>query len=242
MRVTIVRNRQFAVDVIAQTILFHARVEINTDYFLGVLLKCEFFARAAEGLINLQVDGCGQRSHVGDTKISCDGRCWHSLLPQVLELKLGLVELEDWSDEITEDDWAKYILGLAVVADYNLALPRLRHLTGLGRVSTELDHDTHLGIEDHSLGDHCKDELCILFTFLLLSGGLDLASRSLVLPGGSFIGLLIGVFLNWLDLTYPGNLHLLTASVFKEELFGHDLVSVLSSEVNVLVLLKWFVE
>jgi hypothetical protein len=145
--------------------------------------------------------------------------------------------MEDWSDEVAKDDWREYILGLTVITDHNLALPGLRHLTSLGRVCTEFNHDTHLRIKNHSLRNHCKDELLVLIFITLCGSGLNLTSGSLVLPGCCIICLLLSILLYRLDLAYPSYFHLLTASVLKEILLRDDLVGVLSSKINVLYFL-----
>ena len=162
------RNDQFAIDCVAQTVLLHSRIKVNLNSVGLVLLKRQLLYGAAERLIDLEVDSGGQRTHVPNRKLFGLGCSGDTLLPHVLEVELWHVELQNGSDEVTEDvrvyDW----LGLAVITDDSLALPGLRHLADLGRIRAELDHDTVLRVQDYSIRDNGEHKF-LLFLFLFLA-------------------------------------------------------------------------
>lgn len=144
----------------------------------------------------------------------------------------GQVELQDWSDEVSEHIAVEHGFGLAVVADHSLALPRFTHLSDLRRVSPELNHDAHLGIQDYCVGDHSEHELLLFFFFFLFRACSQTTSRRCVFVCSNF-GLLLVVFLLRLDLPDPTDPHLLATSVLQKELLGHNLMCVLSSKIDV---------
>lgn len=90
MGVAIVRDRQLAVDVIGQAVLLHSRVEINLDRLGLVLLKGQLLDWARERLIDFEVDSGSEGSHVLNDELLGLGRGWNTLLPKVLEVKLGV--------------------------------------------------------------------------------------------------------------------------------------------------------
>lgn len=125
MWVSIMGNNQFAINGIREAILLHAWVEIDFDVLTSVLLQGEFLAWAAERLVDLKIDRGGKGTHIADLELFSNGTCWNSLLPQVLELELWVVELQNWRNEITKHKWVEHVLGLAVISNHNLALPWL---------------------------------------------------------------------------------------------------------------------
>ena len=140
------RNNQFAIYCVTETVLLHARIEVNLDRVGLVLLECQLLDSAGEGLINLEVDSGWQRTHVLYGKLLGLRSSGDTFLPHVLEIELGHVELQNGSDEVTKDIRVEDWLGFTVITDDSLALPGLRHLADLCRVGTELDHDTELGV------------------------------------------------------------------------------------------------
>lgn len=88
----------------------------------------------------------GKRSGIVDFQLLRDGQRGDTLLPQILEVQFLCVESQGRRDEIAENSGVPNRLWLSITASLNLTLPRLSHSSGLSRVGTEFDHDTHLWI------------------------------------------------------------------------------------------------
>ena len=111
--------------------MLHARVELNLNEIFCIFLKSHLLDFAIEGWFNLQAEGSLERTGVLDCQLLGDRLNLHVLLPEILKLELGLVEMQGWSDEVAEDVGVEDWLGLPVTTDDHLALPRLRDLADL---------------------------------------------------------------------------------------------------------------
>ena len=231
VRVAFVGNSKLSVDVIRHSVLLHAWVELDLNFILSVFLKSHLLDFAVERWFNLQAEGSLERSSVLDGQLLGDRLNLSVLFPEIFELELGLVELQGWSDEGTEDVRVKYGFGLPITADDYLALPGLRDLANLERVCSEFNHDSHLRVESDLIGHDGEDKL--LFFLLFFLAWESYGFRGLLLGFFSFGLLSTLLFLFHLLLSGPDDLHRLPASILKEELPWNIFVGVFGAEVDV---------
>ena len=125
------RDGELSVDMVRHSVLLHARVELDLDEVLCILLESHLLNLAVERWFDLEAQGSLERTSVLDGQGPGDGLDLDVLLPEILELKLGEVELQGGSDEVAEDVGVDDWFGLPVATDNNLALPWLSNLTDL---------------------------------------------------------------------------------------------------------------
>ena len=102
-----------------------------------------------------------------DLELFDDGLSHHTFLPQVLKVKLGLVELEGRGREISGDIHLPDLTGLAVISNNSLAQPLFCDLANLLGEGSKLHHDTHLGAERNVVWDHLEHKLVVFLLGLL---------------------------------------------------------------------------
>jgi len=158
MRMVCMRNGQLAGDVVRQSILLHAWIEVDADGF-GVLAgERQLISGATEWLVDLESDCCWQGAGVRETQRLGDRHRGDALLPEVFELKALLAEAQAGSDELASDSWTEGNLGFSIASDCRLALPVLLDLSDIEGVRAELHFVSHLGVEHHGLGNDGEDE------------------------------------------------------------------------------------
>lgn len=220
-----VRDHYLAIDVVTDTVLLHAWVEFDFHCISRVFLERHFFDWAAERWVNLEADSRLKRASVFDGEVLRDRHRWNTLLPEVLEVNLRVVELKGRRDEvaknITEVNW----LGLSLISDEDLALPLFKELADCRCIRADFNHDAHLGVQH----DLCRSDREHLRLFGLLLFG---QSRcfGVILSILRFVRLLLFFF----ALTSPDDLHRLSATVFEEELLYDVLVGVFRTKVDLL--------
>jgi hypothetical protein len=84
----LVRNSQFAVEMVGAAVLLNAGVEVDSDSISVARSKGELVDRAAERLVDLKHDGRRQGASVLDSQVLGDGHGRHSLFPNIFEIEL----------------------------------------------------------------------------------------------------------------------------------------------------------
>jgi hypothetical protein len=85
----LVRDSELAIQVVGASVLLDAGVEVNPDGIGVTRLESQLVNGAREGLVDLKHDSCRKRAGILDGQVLGDGHCWHSLFPDIFEIKLG---------------------------------------------------------------------------------------------------------------------------------------------------------
>jgi len=83
---TIVRNCELSINMIRESVLLHAWVEVYFDYITIIFLKGKLFDGTAERLVNLEIDCSRKWTHVFNHKFFRNCHRGYAFFPQVFEI------------------------------------------------------------------------------------------------------------------------------------------------------------